>query len=164
MKEVILHLGSNIHERTYFLNLAKKLIQKEIGVIKVSSKLYETEAWGLKDQSDFLNLAHIVETILSPSQVLEKVKAIEDQIGREEVTRWGPRCIDIDILFYENQIVETEKLTIPHPMLENRNFVLIPLLEIAGDYIHPVFNKSIEELYIESTDECEVWIYENKNI
>lgn len=163
MKEVILHLGSNIPERTYYLNLALEGIKDKLGNIIVTSGLYETEAWGLKDQDDFINLAVKVKTSVTPFEVLDIVKGIEEDIGRKKKIKWGPRCIDIDVLFYEDEIINSEKLTLPHPMLVNRNFVLIPLMEIDGNFEHPVLKKTIEELYLESSDECEVWIYELKN-
>lgn len=114
--------------------------------------VYETQAWGMTDQPDFLNQVLEVATTLSPEELLEQIKQIEQQMGRERRVKWGERLIDIDILFYEQAVIYTEKLKIPHPFLHERNFVLIPLQEIAPDFQHPVLQHSISQLLKSSKD------------
>ena len=147
-----LHTGSNLGERESHLEQANKHIEKRIGSIARASGVFETKPWGIEDQPDFLNQALEVQTRLSPFEVLEQILQIEKRLGRQREIKWGARLIDIDILFYNEQIIDTPKLSIPHPYLQHRNFVLIPMLEIAPDLIHPVFGKTIEELYALSND------------
>ena len=162
MEKVILHLGSNIGDRVMLLNQGLDLIGKRIGKIELRSAFYETEPWGMKDQQDFLNLAIEVKTGLTPLELLTQAKAIEKIVGRNKKEHWGPRKLDIDIIFYGQKSFEKDDLTIPHKEVQNRNFVLIPVMEIAGDWIHPNLNRSVEELYVSSTDSCEVRYYEAK--
>ena len=163
MNQIILHLGSNEGDRMAMLKKALALIDQRIGKISVMSSVYETEAWGLKDQDDFLNQALIVKSSQSAIDVLKMCKSIEMELGGEKKIKWGPRSIDIDLLFYNDEVLDTELLKLPHPMVEKRNFVLIPLMEIAGDYIHPINGKTIDELYEESDDTCEVFIFEDNH-
>ena len=153
---LFLHSGSNQGQRLEYLTKANQMIEQVIGPILQSSAYYETEAWGKTDQADFINQAVEVETDLSPQQVLHQMLAIENELGRIRQERWAERCIDIDLLFYGQQIIEEINLEVPHPRLHLRNFVLIPMLEIAADFIHPVFNLSIEALYLQSKDRLEV--------
>ncbi len=161
MKQVILHLGSNVGDRVSNIQRGISHLNSNVGEVLVQSSLYETEPWGLKEQSNFLNLALRINTNLAPDKLLDEVKNIEQEVGRTKEEHWGPRVLDIDILFYEDFVLKGENLTIPHQELQNRNFVLIPLMEIAGEMMHPLLNKTIEELYIESQDRCDVWIFEN---
>lgn len=160
MEKVLLHLGSNVGDRLALLQKGIDLLNKHVGQVIDVSNIYETEPWGLKDQSNFLNLALSIKTLLNPSDLLAAVKNIEVETGRVKEAHWGPRVLDIDILLYSNDIVSKSDLKIPHQEIQNRNFVLIPLMEIAGETIHPILNKSIEDLYAESKDSCEVWIYQ----
>lgn len=160
MNRVIFHLGSNMGDRAKNLELARKGLESRIGKIINTSSIYETQAWGLADQDDFLNQALSINTNLQPEAILIEIKKLELEIGREATVKWGPRIIDIDLLLYGNEVIERDKLKIPHPMVADRNFVLVPLMEICGDEIHPVLRLTIEELYEASKDECEVWIYE----
>lgn len=155
-QEVYLQLGSNIGEREKNVQAAGELISQMIGTIVAASSLYETEAWGVTDQPDFINQVLKVTTTLSPEQILKQLEHIEEQLGRVRERKWGERLIDIDILLYSNQIIQTEQLTIPHRELQNRNFVLIPLMELAPELEHPVLKQTIEELYWDSKDELEV--------
>jgi 2-amino-4-hydroxy-6-hydroxymethyldihydropteridine diphosphokinase len=160
VNNVVLHLGSNIGDRLAQLNMAFELIAAQIGPVINQSSVFETEAWGKKDQDNFLNQAALVHTTLSAEETLLKCKDIEKQMGSVKTETWGPRNIDIDVLFYNESIIDKENIKIPHPMIEKRNFVLIPLMEIMGEMVHPVLGKTIEELYEESNDPCEVWIYD----
>jgi len=150
--ECILHLGSNKGYREINIELAEVMISNFIGKIALSSSSYSTSAWGLEDQGDFINKALSCDTELTPTQVLKQIGQIENKLGRIRNQKWGPRIIDIDIIFYGDKIIENHRLKIPHPELTNRNFVLIPLLDICPGKVHPVFNKTIKELASECRD------------
>lgn len=138
MTDVFLGLGSNVGDRENQLKEAIRLLDEQSGikVVKVSS-FYETEPVGYVDQPDFLNLCVEIQTELSPKAVLERGLAIEQQLHRVRKERWGPRTLDIDILLYGDQIIEEQDLTIPHPRMTERAFVLIPLQEIAPNKVEP---------------------------
>jgi 2-amino-4-hydroxy-6-hydroxymethyldihydropteridine diphosphokinase len=159
MKEVYLLLGSN--EGNRFDNLVKAVRQIELRVGKPTrqSSVYETEAWGLKEQASFLNQALAIQTSLSAPDLLVILKAIEKETGRTDTVRWGPREIDIDILFYGKEIVDLPDLKIPHPFLHERRFTLAPLKEIAPSFIHPCFDKTVSELleYCADINEVTRW-------
>ncbi len=147
MKNTIyLSLGSNIGDRKKNIAEAIDSLEKAGIRIKKKSALYETEPVGIKEQENFYNMCLAAETELEPEDLLKKIKEIEAKIGRLPSQRWGPRIIDIDILFYNNIIFENEDLKIPHPEILNRKFVLIPMAEIAGDYVHPVINSKIKDI------------------
>lgn len=146
MNIVYIAFGSNIGDRGSAIEEALNLIeQNEMKIVK-KSKIYETEPYGYVDQPSFLNGAVEVETNLSCRDVLEKLLSIENQIGRVREFKWGPRIIDLDIIFYNNEIYEEEDLKVPHPDMQNRDFVLRPLNELCPDYVHPVLDKTIREL------------------
>ncbi len=162
MNTIFLHTGSNVGDREKNLAQARQRIATKIGTIISQSAIYETAAWGNTEQADFLNQAIGVTTDLSPQVLLTAVLDIENAMGRtrDAAQRWQPRVIDIDILLYENEIIEEENLVVPHPELHKRNFVLVPLMEIASEVLHPVLRLPIEELYFQSTDESEVILLE----
>ncbi len=160
MNTALLHLGSNEGNRQEMIKKAIALIEKNIGNVVNKSMLYETEAWGKKDQPDFINQAIEVKTKLDALQTLNKCIELQSQLGGVKKEKWGPRSIDIDLLFLNDKVIKNDKITLPHPEIQNRNFVLIPLMEIAGEFVHPVLNKTIEELFDECTDECEVSVFE----
>ena len=155
---LILHTGTNLGNREDNLLKANDLIEKRIGAISKYSSLYETEPWGVEEQPAFINQAIELTTELSPEEILNAAHRIEEEMGRIRVKKWERRLIDIDIIFFGDQIIETERLHIPHKQIQHRNFVLIPLMEIIPDFIHPVFNETIEELYEKSTDTLEVYL------
>ena len=151
-----MHLGSNIGDRKLHIARAIQMIEESIGPIWASSAYYETEAWGNADQNDFINVALEVEHYMTPNQLLKTVNRIEDDLGRERKEKWGARTIDIDIIFVEDIIVDTDKLTLPHKWMEKRNFVLYPMVEIAEKFVHPVLNKTLAELLEECEDTTKI--------
>ncbi len=152
--------GSNLGDRFDLLNQAHQHVSKRAGEVVATSGFYETKAWGKEDQPDFLNQALQIKTELPPTELLDILKSIEKDLGRIKNEKWDSRTIDIDILFYEDSIIQLPNLTIPHALLHERNFTLIPLMEIAGEFEHPVLKKSIETLYWESKDPLEVYLVE----
>lgn len=156
---IYLHIGSNLGNRRENLQQAQQLIEATIGTISKVSDIYETEAWGVTDQADFLNQAFELTTSFEAQEVLINIKNIEKQLGRKKADKWHERLIDIDLIFYNSAIITTKELIVPHPHIQERNFVLIPMMDIAADYVHPILKKTIEELYIESKDLLEVYLY-----
>ncbi|HEY5407154.1 MAG TPA: 2-amino-4-hydroxy-6-hydroxymethyldihydropteridine diphosphokinase [Ginsengibacter sp.] len=154
MEKVFIALGGNIGNVSDNFEIAIEQIEKMIGPVVTQSSLYKTEPWGNKDQEDFLNKVIIVETSQTPGNVLKKILTIEKVMGRtrNKDNQFAPRSIDIDILFYGEKIINDDNLIIPHPRLHLRNFVLTPLMEIAPATIHPVFNKTIKNLFQLNTD------------
>jgi len=160
MERIFLGLGSNIGDREGYLRKALTGIQRIQGTkIKKCSMLYETEPWGDKQQGIYLNCVIEIETKFEPDDLLNHLKRIEQEAGREPREKWAEREIDIDILLYGDRISEALSIKIPHPEIQNRKFVLIPLNEIASDLIHPYFKKSVLQLLLETEDKSEVKIY-----
>ncbi|MFN8288451.1 MAG: 2-amino-4-hydroxy-6-hydroxymethyldihydropteridine diphosphokinase [Chitinophagales bacterium] len=149
-------LGSNLGNRQENLKKAIDFLTSWCGKVTAQSALYETEAWGLKEQPAFINQAIAIEAELPAQPLLSTIKRIEVEIGRSTGVKWGPRLIDIDILFYGDTIMNTEPLVIPHPHLHERRFTLTPLNEIAPDLIHPVLNKAVKALLAECPDKSQV--------
>jgi 2-amino-4-hydroxy-6-hydroxymethyldihydropteridine diphosphokinase len=145
MAEVYLGLGSNLGDRENNLRAAMHHLCG-IGEITAVSPIYETEPWGLREQPPFLNAACAVRTDCAPLDLLHLVKSIEEVLGRRPTVRWGPRIIDIDILLYDDVVIATPELTIPHPSLPERAFVLIPLADIAPQVVHPILHRTIHRL------------------
>jgi 2-amino-4-hydroxy-6-hydroxymethyldihydropteridine diphosphokinase len=146
MAVVYLGIGSNLGDKQgNCLGALERLSAREV-VISKRSALYKTQPWGVKDQPDFVNMVVEAETGMSPEELLVVLKAIEKEMGRKAVTRWGPRLIDLDVLLYDDRIVQTKDLVIPHPLLHKRDFVLLPLAEISPERIHPVLKRTIREL------------------
>lgn len=149
-------LGTNLGDKKANLSKARGFITRAIGNISNASSIYETAAWGKTDQPSFLNQVVQVATDLSPLQVLEKIEEIEKCLGRERIEKWGERIIDIDILYYEKQVIDIENLQIPHTGIPNRRFTLIPLVEIAANFVHPVLELSNQQLLERCEDDLQV--------
>lgn len=146
MQGVYLLLGSNLGDREYYISEAVDLISQRAGVVELKSSYYETASWGKTDQPDFINQAIFLKTKLSPQQLLITILDIEKHFGRERLVKWGSRTIDIDILFYSDMIIKESDLVVPHPYLHERAFALLPLAEIAAEFVHPQCKKTILEL------------------
>lgn len=162
MNAVYLCLGGNIGDREAFLAEAARQIGEKAGTVKQLSSVYETEAWGVSGQQAYLNRCISVESDLAPVELLNVLLDIEKELGRtrDPWKTYEPRTIDIDMLLYNGLVLEQEHLTLPHPRLHLRKFVLIPLNEIAGAYLHPVLNKTIFNLLEECPDTSEVSLYQ----
>lgn len=153
MGTVFLGVGSNLGVRETYLRKAVESIEDNIGRIIKTSSVYETEPWGFISENKFLNMVAEVETVLAPSAVLSAILKIELLLGRiRNENRYSSRAIDIDILLYEDKIIDEINLKVPHPLMHERRFVLVPLSEIAPDLIHPVFKKSSADLLKSCSD------------
>ena len=147
MKKAYLGLGSNLGNRSELLEVAMLMISESAGKIVASSPVYESEPVGFEGGSDFLNMVVCIETNLKPSGLLGRILMIESRLGRVRCeTRYSSRTIDIDILLYDNEIIDDENLVIPHPQMSARKFVLLPLNELVPDLLHPLLGKTIREL------------------
>lgn len=146
MNHAYLLTGGNLGNRAESLKNAVAMIAENAGNVLQLSSLYETAAWGTKDQPDYLNQAVFLETKQTASDLLHTLLNIEKQLGRFRQEKYGARVIDIDILFFNNEIVKEHDLIIPHPHIQNRRFVLVPMVEIAPEYCHPILNKTMAEL------------------
>ena len=164
MRQVVLGLGGNVGNVVETLKASLVLIDTQIGKIDLKSNLYKTQAWGEEDQPDFLNMVISCNTSLMPEQVLENCLIIEKQLGRNRigVKKWRERLIDVDVLFYDDVIINTIDLILPHPYLHQRNFVLYPLTEILPNLIHPKFNKTMLQLKLEVKDNQLVSLLKHK--
>lgn len=162
MNNVFLQTGGNLGNRILNLQRGLQLIEKEIGIIFLQSSVYETEPWGFTDQPAFLNQVLQIQTSLSPIDVMSKIHLIENEMGRKRVQKMGPRIIDIDILFFNKDVINLPLLTIPHPFIQERRFVLVPLSEISPDYFHPVLKKNISLLLQECEDDSVVILFNNE--
>ncbi|ACB09255.1 MAG TPA: 2-amino-4-hydroxy-6-hydroxymethyldihydropteridine diphosphokinase [Thermotoga sp.] len=146
MAKVVIALGSNLGDRQRNIEKALEEMNKRNIKVETVSSIIETEPYGYEDQPRFLNAVCIAQTPLSPHELLNTLLQIERNMGRVRTIRWGPRIIDLDIVFYEDLVLSEEDLIIPHPDAHNRTFVLEPLCEIAPDLIHPVMGKTVREL------------------
>ncbi|HHD11421.1 MAG TPA: 2-amino-4-hydroxy-6-hydroxymethyldihydropteridine diphosphokinase [Deltaproteobacteria bacterium] len=156
-QRVLISIGSNLTRRIRRCKDAIEKLGEEEGIEVVRcSSFYETSPWGRKGQPDFINAAAQLETELAPFELLGVLKNIEVELGREEGERWGPRVIDLDIILWEDKIIDNRELKIPHPQMHRRKFVLIPLCEIAPEWVHPVMGKTVKELLKECDDTEEV--------
>jgi 2-amino-4-hydroxy-6-hydroxymethyldihydropteridine diphosphokinase len=138
-------------------------MDKNVGRVHARSRIYKTKAWGPVAQPDFLNMAIALYTSLPPAYLLKQLLEIEKRFGRKRDVKYGPRTLDIDILFYGNKIVRSEGLVIPHPEIQNRRFALVPCCDIAASFIHPVYQKSLAELLRDCKDELQVSLWKQQD-
>ena len=146
MNKAYLLIGGNLGDIPVNLQSARERLEQLIGPIVQSSAYYQTSAWGMEEQPDFLNQVLLIETKLSAFACLEQMQLIENELGRIRVEKNGPRLIDIDLLFFNDVVIRSPDLTVPHPLLHTRNFTLVPLVEIAPDLSHPLLQKTMTEL------------------
>ena len=159
MNEVYLQLGSNIGDRLDNLDQSIKIITERIGNVLEKSSVYESTPWGVENQRNFLNQVIFLKSNFDPYTILDLVLQIEKDMGRIRIEKWGERIIDIDILFIDDLIIESENLCIPHEFIAKRKFVLQPMCEIAPGFIHPKLNKTISQLLEECIDDEKVNVY-----
>jgi 2-amino-4-hydroxy-6-hydroxymethyldihydropteridine diphosphokinase len=156
INQLFLSLGGNLGNTREIFEGAYPLIEKKIGKISVYSSIYQTEAWGPIPQADFLNQVILVSTTLPPKACLTEMLAIEKEFGRERKERWGPRTLDLDILYYSDVTIAEQDLSVPHPRIAERKFILTPLAEIAPFYLDPTSGKSMVALLEECEDKSQV--------
>jgi 2-amino-4-hydroxy-6-hydroxymethyldihydropteridine diphosphokinase len=159
MNDAYLLIGGNIGDRVSFLHKSIESIELNCGKILTKSLVYETQAWGKTDQDPFLNQVLKISTELSPMELLNKLLDLEKHLGRIRDEKYGARTIDIDILYFGNEIISDPILTIPHPRIAERRFILIPMAEIAEKFIDPIHQQSIETLLKNCKDRLEVKVY-----
>jgi 2-amino-4-hydroxy-6-hydroxymethyldihydropteridine diphosphokinase len=145
-ESIFLLLGANLGDRLATLEAARANIADRVGTVTNTSSIYETEPWGLQDQPAFLNQVLEISSGLAPEEILRNILAIEHELGRVRYERWGARAIDIDILYYGDRVLDTARLTIPHPRMAERRFTLVPLSEIAPYKVHPLIGRNSLEL------------------
>lgn len=156
MADVFIGIGSNLGDRQHNLKLAVEMVGNEVGAIISRSSVIETEPWGFESENLFLNMVIRVETELQPGELLDCLTRVETEMGRQrQGGGYHSRIIDLDILFYNDLIIDSDLLTIPHPLLHNRMFVLESLYEIAPALVHPILNKTIEQLKIDLLEEMD---------
>ena len=157
MNKVVLLLGSNLGDGQLLFQQVISLIDERLGKLEIQSALYQSPPWGFEHENDFLNQVLILETDLAAGEILQTCLQIEVDIGRKRTTQvYEARRIDIDVLFVNDEVMDTESLVLPHPRLHLRKFTLLPLLELIPDYVHPKLQKSIQELLVACEDNSEV--------
>jgi len=162
MNTAILLIGGNLGDRTSNLEKAVQLITETAGEVVRTSALYQTAPWGAVDQPDYLNQGVEIRTAMDALTLLHTLLEIERKIGRIRQEKWGSRVIDIDLIFFNDSIINLPELRLPHPRMQLRQFVLVPLLEIVPDYVHPVLHKTVKELAESCPDTLPVNRYPNK--
>jgi 2-amino-4-hydroxy-6-hydroxymethyldihydropteridine diphosphokinase len=156
MTQLFLSLGGNLGNTREIFEGAYPLIEKKIGKISVYSSIYQTQAWGPIPQADFLNQVLLVNTSLKAESCLAEISEIEREFGRERKERWGPRTLDLDILYYGDKVIAESDLSIPHPRIAERKFILTPLAEIAPTFTDPASRKTIVTLLADCSDKGQV--------
>ncbi len=159
---VYIGLGSNLGDKVHNCERAlQKIVVNETCSLIKRSYWYQTQPWGKEDQDWFVNGVALVHTSLRPRELMDRFKDVEHRLGRKDTSRWGPRIIDIDILFYDDLVLRSPELEIPHPRLHERNFVLVPLMEIAPQLVHPVLKRTVHDLLAHVKDQKRVQMIMN---
>ncbi len=161
MEQVVLLIGGNLGDREKLILEAEKLLAKTFEVVDRSS-IYETPAWGKASKNAYLNRALVVETSLGPREVLLAAQEVENLLGRERKEKWGDRTMDIDIIYIGQKVINTTKLKVPHPLMAQRKFVLVPLVEVLPDFLHPELEQNSQELLEVCPDKTEPEIWKGK--
>jgi 2-amino-4-hydroxy-6-hydroxymethyldihydropteridine diphosphokinase len=156
---IFLLLGSNLGDRQQHLDAAIAAVAREAGPVVAKSAVYETAPWGKIDQPQFLNQAIEIHSDFSAHELLHKILEIEQTLGRKRAEKWGERLIDIDLIYFDQAVISDQALTVPHPHLQERRFVLVPLTEISPQFVHPILRKTNEVLLAECADHLEVIIF-----
>ncbi len=156
MNKIYILLGTNLGDRFHQLEQARELLASQVGIITQASSIYQTAAWGVEDQPAFLNQVVLINSKLQAAECLELTQGIEKQLGRIRKKKWGERVIDIDLLYFNDDIINIPNLRIPHPFIAERRFTLEPLAEIAPEYVHPVYKKNNVYLLDNCRDELPV--------
>lgn len=161
MTRIVILLGTNLDNRLINLQKAELEIGHRVGAVFQRSKIYQTAPWGNLEQEDFLNQILIVESNKNPHEVLSLLLTIELEMGRVRNQQYEPRIIDLDIIYFGDEIIETKDLIVPHPFIQDRRFTLVPLVELIPNLVHPVFKRTNYELLLQTTDDSSVIIYEH---
>ena len=161
MTSVVILLGTNLGDRLLNLKKADLEIGQRIGLVLMRSMIYQTKPWGNTEQDDFLNQVLVIDSSKKANEILSALLELELEMGRKRTKQWEPRIIDLDILYFGDEIIETKDLKIPHPFIQERRFTLVPLAEILPAMIHPVFKQSNYDLLLQTTDHSSVIIYEH---
>ncbi len=159
MNKVFLGLGGNLYEPAEMLEKARKLVELRCGSIQSTSSLYETEAWGMASEHRFLNQVIELHTNLGAEALMDHLLKIENELGRtRNFEGYADRTIDLDVLFFNEEVIQKEKITVPHPRIAFRKFVLVPLCEIASEFVHPITGKTLGQMLEDCNDELEIKI------
>lgn len=161
IENIFLGLGSNQGDRELNLKNSIKLLNSKAGKVLNISRIYESEPWGVKNQNYFLNQVIEIETHIDPIDLLNICKNIEYDMGRNPEIRWGKRVIDIDILYYQSRVINQKKLIIPHKLMQERKFVMIPLNDLNENHLHPILKITNKEILNNCIDSCKVKYYGN---
>jgi len=156
-KGIYLLLGSNLGDRLQVLSDTQQAIGASVGRIESISSVYETEPWGIRNQPSFYNQVLEIDTEYQPHELLKQLQRIENQIGKVKLGKWRERLIDIDILYYHQEVIVDELLKLPHPQIQNRRFTLVPMCEVNPEFVHPVMGVPQKELLIKCEDQLKVW-------
>ena len=160
MSDCFLLLGTNQGDKIQNLETAARMISDQTGEILTQSSIYVTAAWGIEDQEEFLNQVLKIESTLSVEEMMDTCLSIEKDMGRVREVKWGSRLIDIDILYFDDLVFESENVNVPHPAIQDRRFTLVPLVEIAAQFMHPKMQQTQKELLEKCSDKLEVKIFE----